>query len=205
MKIMSFFKRQNSVVLTTIFGLIVIGILICLPTGKVVGTDNSAIITSGLIQSGEQLCTLEIGNGIFAGQTLEGVNFLSGSLEKDKIFKTGDRALLTISYKGQEIKSVILSDHYRLDKEFILLAVFAVFLVVFAGKIGFQAILSFFITILMIWLFPGLDRHRHHGCPHCHYHLFCIRPGQTYPVRSPGRASRRSYHLHTGNPVYGSV
>ena len=33
MKIMSFFKRQNSVVLTTIFGLIVIGILICLPTG----------------------------------------------------------------------------------------------------------------------------------------------------------------------------
>ena len=159
MKIMSFFKRQNSVVLTTIFGLIVIGILICLPTGyedaliyqgteravgKVVGTDNSAIITSGLIQSGEQLCTLEIGNGIFAGQTLEGVNFLSGSLEKDKIFKTGDRALLTISYKGQEIKSVILSDHYRLDKEFILLAVFA-------GKIGFQAILSFFITILMIW------------------------------------------------------
>ena len=159
MKIMSFFKRQNSVVLTTIFGLIVIGILICLPTGyedaliyqgteravgKVVGTDNSAIITSGLIQSGEQLCTLEIENGIFAGQTLEGVNFLSGSLEKDKIFKTGDRALLTISYKGQEIKSVILSDHYRLDKEFILLAVFA-------GKIGFQAILSFFITILMIW------------------------------------------------------
>ena len=106
MKIMSFFKRQNSVVLTTIFGLIVIGILICLPTGyedaliyqgteravgKVVGTDNSAIITSGLIQSGEQLCTLEIGNGIFAGQTLEGVNFLSGSLEKDKIFKTGDQ------------------------------------------------------------------------------------------------------------------
>ena len=166
MKIMSFFKRQNSVVLTTIFGLIVIGILICLPTGyedaliyqgteravgKVVGTDNSAIITSGLIQSGEQLCTLEIENGIFAGQTLEGVNVLSGSLEQDKLFKTGDRALLTISYKGQEIKSVILSDHYRLDKEFILLAVFAVFLVVFAGKIGFQAILSFFITILMIW------------------------------------------------------
>lgn len=188
MKIMSFFKRQNSVVLTTIFGLIVIGILICLPTGyedaliyqgteravgKVVGTDNSAIITSGLIQSGEQLCTLEIGNGIFAGQTLEGVNFLSGSLEKDKIFKTGDRALLTISYKGQEIKSVILSDHYRLDKEFILLAVFAVFLVVFAGKIGFQAILSFFYyhindmegscSLLSEGLFPGLDRHRHHA------------------------------------------
>lgn len=166
MKIMPFLKRQNSVFLTTLIGLILIGILICLPTGyedaliyqgteravgKVVETDNSAIITSGLIQSGEQSCMLEIENGKFKGKILEGVNFLSGSLEKDKIFKEGDRALLTISCQGDTIRSVVISDHYRLDKEVILLAVFAVFLIIFAGKIGFQAILSFFITILMIW------------------------------------------------------
>ena len=166
MKIMPFLKRQNSVFLTTLIGLILIGILICLPTGyedaliyqgteravgKVVETDNSAIITSGLIQSGEQSCMLEIENGNFKGKMLEGVNFLSGSLEKDKIFKEGDRALLTISCQGDTIRSVVISDHYRLDKEVILLAVFAVFLIIFAGKIGFQAILSFFITILMIW------------------------------------------------------
>lgn len=166
MKIMPFLKRQNSVFLTTLIGLILIGILICLPTGyedaliyqgteravgKVVETDNSAIITSGLIQSGEQSCMLEIENGNFKGKILEGVNFLSGSLEKDKIFKEGDRALLTISCQGDTIRSVVISDHYRLDKEVILLAVFAVFLIIFAGKIGFQAILSFFITILMIW------------------------------------------------------
>ena len=164
MKIMPFLKRQNSVFLTTLIGLILIGILICLPTGyedaliyqgteravgKVVETDNSAIITSGLIQSGEQSCMLEIENGNFKGKILEGVNFLSGSLEKDKIFKEGDRALLTISCQGDTIRSVVISDHYRL--EVILLAVFAVFLIIFAGKIGFQAILSFFITILMIW------------------------------------------------------
>ena len=166
MKITPFLKRQNSVFLTTLIGLILIGILICLPTGyedaliyqgteravgKVVETDNSAIITSGLIQSGEQSCMLEIENGNFKGKILEGVNFLSGSLEKDKIFKEGDRALLTISCQGDTIRSVVISDHYRLDKEVILLAVFAVFLIIFAGKIGFQAILSFFITILMIW------------------------------------------------------
>ena len=166
MKIMPFLKRQNSVFLTTLIGLILIGILICLPTGyedaliyqgteravgKVVETDNSAIITSGLIQSGEQSCMLEIENGNFKGKILEGVNFLSGSLEKDKIFKEGDRALLTISCQGDTIRSVVISDHYRLDKEVTLLAVFAVFLIIFAGKIGFQAILSFFITILMIW------------------------------------------------------
>ena len=158
--------KQKSVLLTLLTGLLLICILIAIPTGyedaliykgteRAIGyvteTDNSSIITSGIVQSGEQTCTLTIENGIFKGRELKGVNFLSGSLEKDKIFKTGDKALLTISYQGDEIKSVVMSDHYRLNKEFILLTIFAVFLVLFAGKNGFQAILSFFITVLMIW------------------------------------------------------
>lgn len=160
------FSKQKTVLLTTIIGLILIGILMAIPTGyedaliyqgteraigKVIKTDNSAIISSGMVQSGEQSCALEIENGIFKGRELTGVNFLSGSLEKDKIFKVGDRALLTISYENDNIKSVVMSDHYRLNKEMILLAIFAVFLVIFAGKNGFQAILSFVITVLMIW------------------------------------------------------
>lgn len=159
-------KRQKSTLLTTFIGLLLIGILMALPTGfedaliykgteravgKVVEVDNSAILSSGLIQSGEQSCQLLIEDGIFKGQILEGVNFLSGSLEKDKIFVEGDRALLTISYNGDEVKSVVISDHYRLDKELILLVIFALFLILFAGKNGFHAILSFVITVLTIW------------------------------------------------------
>ncbi|MEE1100680.1 MAG: YibE/F family protein, partial [Agathobacter sp.] len=162
----NFFLKQKNVFITTLIGLILIGILIAIPTGyedaliykgteravgKVVEVDDSAIVTSGLIQSGEQTCRLSIENGIFKGKTLEGVNFLSGSLEKDKIYKEGDKALLTISYKDKEIKSVVMSDHYRLDKEVILLGIFAILLIVFAGKNGFQAILSFAITVLTIW------------------------------------------------------
>ena len=162
----NFFLKQKNVFITSLIGLILIGILIAIPTGyedaliykgteravgKVVEVDNPAIVTSGLIQSGEQTCKLSIENGIFKGKTLEGVNFLSGSLEKDKIYKEGDKALLTISYKDKEIKSVVMSDHYRLDKEVILLGIFAILLIVFAGKNGFQAILSFAITVLTIW------------------------------------------------------
>lgn len=160
------FLKQKSVLLTTLMGLLIIGILMAIPTGyedaliyqgteraigKVLETNNSAITTSGLIQSGEQTCTLEIEDGIFKGQKLEGVNFLSGSLEKDKIFEVGDRALLTISHDGEEVKSVVMSDHYRLNKEAILLVLFALFLLLFAGRTGFHAILSFAITVLMIW------------------------------------------------------
>ena len=147
-------------------GLILTAILIAIPTGyedaliyqgmeravgEVVAVDNSAIKSSGVIQSGEQSCTLLIQDGTFKGQEIEGVNFLSGSLEKDKIFKEGDKAFVAISHDNGEIASVIISDHYRLDKEAILLAVFAVLLILVAGKNGFLAIFSFAITILTIW------------------------------------------------------
>ncbi|MDD3338640.1 MAG: YibE/F family protein [Lachnospiraceae bacterium] len=158
--------NKSPFLLTTIVGIIIIGILMALPTGyedaliyqgteraigDVTAVDNSTIISSGLIQSGEQTCTMVVEDGIFKGQTIQGVNFLSGSLEKDKIFEVGDRALVTISHDGDTIKSVVMSDHYRLDKEMLLLAAFGIFLIIFAGKNGVQAIFSFIITVLAIW------------------------------------------------------
>ena len=164
MKSVVFYKK--STLLIILIGLILTGILIVIPTGyedaliyqdmeratgTVIETDNSSIKSSGLIQSGEQSCKIRVDDGIFKNKEITGVNFLSGSLEKDKIYKTGDRVLITISYDGDEIKSVVMSDHYRLDKEIILLCIFAVLLILVAGKNGFLAIFSFLITILTIW------------------------------------------------------
>ena len=92
-----------------------------------------------------------IEKGNLKGREITAVNFLSGSLEKDKIFKVGDKALVTISQNGDEISTAVMSDHYRLDKEVILLAAFAVLLIAVAGTNGFQAIFSFVITVLTIW------------------------------------------------------
>ena len=158
--------KEKSTLRMLIIGLILTAVLIAIPTGyedaliskgteraigKVVSVDNSRIISSGLIQSGEQSCVMVIQDGIFKGQELEGVNFLSGSLEKDKIYKPGDRALITISHQGSDIQSVVMSDHYRLDKELFLLVAFGILLVAVAGKNGFLAIFSFVITVLTIW------------------------------------------------------
>lgn len=162
----AFLKKKNSILLMLIIGLILTAILAAVPTGyedaliygdmerataKITAVDNSVIKSSGLIQSGEQSCTLLIEDGIFQGQEMTGVNFLSGSLEKDKIYKVGDRALVTISYEGDEINSVVMSDHYRLDKEIILLLAFALLLIIVAGRNGILAIFSFLITIMTIW------------------------------------------------------
>lgn len=152
--------------ISLILGLFIIFLLLLIPTGyedaaiykesekcmaKVIAVDDSAIISSGLIKSGEQSCTIQILSGKFKGEITEGYNLLSGSLESDKIFKEGDKALVLVSHKDGKILSTNMVDVYRINREMILAAVFVIFLIAFAGKTGFYAILSFIITVLSIW------------------------------------------------------
>ncbi|MDF2610835.1 MAG: multitransrane protein [Lachnospiraceae bacterium] len=129
-------------------------------TAKVLEADNSMILSTGLIQSGEQKCKIQLLGGRFQGQIVEGINMLNGSLEQDKLFVEGDRALVVISYEENNILSVNMIDHFRIDKEVLVVGIFVVLLLLFAGKTGVRALLSFIVTILMIWkiLVPGFLR-----------------------------------------------
>lgn len=161
-----FFQKKKSTLLIICIGFLLTGILVVIPTGyedaliyngteravgKVLEVDNSRILSSGVVQSGEQFCSMIIEDGRFEGREITGVNFLSGSLEKDKIYKAGDRAFVRISCNEDTITSCVMSDHYRLDKELLLLLGFAVLLIAVAGKNGVLAIFSFVITLLTIW------------------------------------------------------
>ncbi|SDG47240.1 YibE/F family protein [Marvinbryantia formatexigens] len=166
MKLFSKKKKGISYQLPVVFSLLLIAVLLFLPTGyedaviykgtercsaEVVSVDDSKIISTGLIKSGEQSCVVRFEGGMFKGQEAEGVNMLTGSLQTDKIFVPGDRVLVVISHKGEEILSVNLIDHYRIDKEAILAGCFVLLLFVFAGVSGIRAILSFVLTVLTIW------------------------------------------------------
>ena len=155
--------RKGSV---SLIAILLIVILMALPTGyedaaiykgtdrvkaKVLSTDESTVRSSGLIQSGEQYCQVELLGGKFKGQETKAENMLSGSLESDKMFSVGDVALVVVSYKDDQILSVMMSDHYRLDKELLLAAMFVALLIAFAGRNGLRAVYSFVITILAIW------------------------------------------------------
>lgn len=160
--IKAWFKEYSPMIL----GIIILLALCWMPTGyedavlyrdaitcrvTILEVDNNTIISSGLIKSGEQYCKIRIEEGVYMGQEIKGYNLLSGSLESDKIFEPGDEAMAVVSHADGEILSVNLIDHYRIDKMAILGILFAVFLILFAGVKGFQAIMSFFITILSIW------------------------------------------------------
>ena len=146
--------------------LLLIAILLMLPTGyedsvqyqeaercvaEVTMVDNSSIVDTGLVRSGEQRCTVTFLNGLFKGETVTAINLLQGSLEQDKLFSVGDTAQVVISYDGENISRVTMTDHFRLPGELILAGSFVLFLVLFAGSTGVRAILSFVLTVLAIW------------------------------------------------------
>lgn len=118
---------------------------------RVLEVDNSAIIDTGLVRSGEQLCQLELLGGLFQGEVATGVNMLNGSLEQDKIFAPGDKAMVVVSYQGDKILSVTMTDHYRINMELVLAVLFGAFLILFAGRTGVRAIVSFLLTVLALW------------------------------------------------------
>lgn len=158
-----------------IAALVLLAGLLILPTGyegaltyqnadrvraEVLETDESSIIDTGLIRSGEQRCTVRLLGGLFEGQTVTAINRLDGSLAQDKIFAPGDIAFVVVSHSGDQISTVTMTDHYRLDKEALLAGAFLLLLVAFAGATGVRAVLSFVVTILMMWkvLVPCLLR-----------------------------------------------
>lgn len=141
-------------------------VLIIIPTGyedrvqyqeadrcvaEVVEVDNSSIVDTGLVRSGEQRCKIRFENGNFEGKEATGVNMLQGSLEQDKLFEAGDRALVVVSHAGDEIIKVTMIDHYRVNWQLVMGIGFVVFLILFAGKTGLRAIISFVLTILTLW------------------------------------------------------
>lgn len=148
-------------------------ILLCIPTGYesaltyknaervdalVLSTDESDIVDTGLVRSGEQRCQVRILSGIFKDTEVNAVNRLNGSLAEDKLFAPGDRAFVVVSHAAGEITTVYMTDHYRLDKEMILAGLFLLLLLLFARSTGLRAILSFVDTVLLLWkvLVPAL-------------------------------------------------
>ncbi len=161
--------REN---LALIISLAILLVLLAIPTGyedaeiftdreravaEVTAVNNEHIITVGIVHTGDQTCELEILDGKFKGETAEGFNMLTGSVEADKIYSVGDEVLVLISVENDEVSFVSMIDHYRINVELILVGLFFVFLIIVAGKTGLKSILSFAISILMIWkvLVPG--------------------------------------------------
>lgn len=159
-------KKKQNYYAPLLVCIAVIVLLILLPTGfedvvqyqksdrcvaEIIEIDNSAIIDTGLVRSGEQRCKVWLLDGEYKGKEVTAVNMLIGSLEQDKLFEIGDKALVVVSHSKGEISNVTMIDHYRIPWELLMGIGFVLLLILFAGETGLRAIFSFVLTILTIW------------------------------------------------------
>ncbi len=127
--------------------------------GRVVSVDDSQIQQMGMVKSGDQGVVLRLLDGPFEGRMIQGSNPLLGQMDRDKIFRPGDDALVVLSLdENGEIIFVNPQAHYRLGLEALLLSLFALLLIAYGGWTGIKSLLSFLLAALVLWklLVPAL-------------------------------------------------
>ncbi len=121
--------------------------------GEILEVDNSFLQAISVVTIGRQNLKIKILSGGYKDSIFCAENVLNGQKSIDKIFAQGDKALTIISTDKitGKVLSVKAQDFYRGDIELVLMIVFVVALLAFAGFTGVKAVLSFVFTALCFW------------------------------------------------------
>lgn len=127
-------------------------------TARVLAARNDEVIESGVGRLGYQELTVRLLEGSRKGEEAVATNHLTGSMEIDNFYEEGDRIIAAIKEKDGEIKAAMAVDLYRWPLELLLMGLFVAALLVFAGKTGVRALISFLASVFVIWhlLIKGL-------------------------------------------------
>ena len=118
---------------------------------KVVEVNNKGVYSTGMIQQGDQRCTIEILEGEHKGQQVEGMNLLTGKLEFDKMFKPGDEDWVLLELdSSNEVIFANMVDYYRIDQQIFLIGLFVILIIAFSGFTGVRTLLSFSFALFSI-------------------------------------------------------
>lgn len=120
-------------------------------TALVLSVNNDQVHNNGLLRVGEQSARVRLLGGHFKGRETDAFNHLTGSLANDKLFRAGEKARVVVDFKGDKVLAVNMIDHDRIPQELLLVGLFSFLLILVAGKTGFSALLSFILTILVLW------------------------------------------------------
>ena len=157
-------NRKEAVFVT--FFVLLLAALAVIPTGfekqiyinaegvraSVLSVDDSGAYSTGLVRQGAQKCLIRIESGEHRGQEVYATNLYSGKMEFDKVFIAGDKAWVLLERDDDnDIVFANMIEHFRIDKELILIALFAVCLIAFSGFTGLRTLLSFAFALMSIW------------------------------------------------------
>ncbi len=120
-------------------------------TARVLTVDNEEVRSSGLSHIGHQELEVEIRKGRYKGKTLTAFNSLVGQTDLENLFAPGDVIIAAIILEGGVIRHVKAVDLYRQNTLLFLFCIFVAALLVYAGIIGIKALISFVLTVFILW------------------------------------------------------
>ncbi len=117
----------------------------------VVSTDDSGLIHTGVIPYGPQLVHLIIDDDPWHGETLEVNNHLMGKADIDTPCAPGDKVIVGIKIIENKIVKAKILEHDRGLWLIAMSILFIALLIGYAGMIGVKALLSFVLSVWIIW------------------------------------------------------
>ncbi|MBN2332163.1 MAG: YibE/F family protein [Deltaproteobacteria bacterium] len=128
--------------------------------GLITAVDNSEVRQNLIVKTEEQFFTVRLLNGPYKGQEIAIVNMLTGKMEFDEFYKTGEVVLVEYDVVEDKLAHGMARGHYRLRLQMVLIGLFALLLLGVAGVTGLKAVLSFIFAAMVLWklFFPLLLR-----------------------------------------------
>ena len=128
-------------------------------SATVISTDDSGLIHTGIIPYGPQLVKVRVTTDPWTDQEID--------LEQPSAWKSGistrhahrcDKVILGVKLSDDKIVNAKVLEHNRSTWLLSLGLLFVVLLIGYAGTIGFRALISFIISVFVIWkvLIAGL-------------------------------------------------
>ena len=119
---------------------------------RVLAVDDSEVHTSGLSHIGFQTLEVEILTTRFKGVKTRATNSLNGQVDLENLYHVNDTIIAAIIMdKNANIAHVKAVDLYRQNSLLTMFTVFTIALLLYAGAIGVKALLSFILSIFIIW------------------------------------------------------
>jgi uncharacterized membrane protein len=118
---------------------------------KVLAVDNDDVIASNVSSFGHQMLSVEIKDKPHKGEVVEATNILLGKLDTDTVYKKGDKLFVVFNPKpGPGSPAVRAVEQIRQGWVALLFGLFTLSLILFAGKVGLRALMSFIISLVII-------------------------------------------------------
>lgn len=120
--------------------------------GIVLETENGDVVKSSISPIGYQGLEVMVVQGDLKGEELKVNNRLYGQLDMDTLYAPGDRIVFAINVNGEgEVIAARSLDILRQGTVWILFSLFVICLILYAGRTGIKAFLSFGISVVIIW------------------------------------------------------